>query len=269
MQMAALWQPWQSKLVLSPLLTVPFLAGYSPKPFWSRIGSCRPPRWRVKYARRISVELCSEFCFLLIYFGYHRWKQTRVKTVCKYSNQFKQQFKRKTHKRKMAKQFNRISHWNNQSNRKKSKNCSSGGTLGTSAARPRVKQIPPVLPPASCTHACSSYEKLDYRISWSLFRQHSHIRELGSQSARQGVLLHSVGWVPVLFWMGLAGDNWVRCKCRSGGSKCVGHFSRLVYLKDKCKLPVHWKGLRTCFQNTWMIHKTLCPWEASRWPGYR
>ena len=47
-------------------------------------------------------------------------KQTRVRTVCKSSNRFKQQFKHKTHKLKMAKQFNWISHRNNQNNRKNS-----------------------------------------------------------------------------------------------------------------------------------------------------
>ena len=46
---------------------------------------------------------------------------------------------------------------------------------------------------ASCAHACSSYEQLDYHISWSPFRQRSRIREIGSQSAQQGVSPHSVG----------------------------------------------------------------------------
>ena len=52
-------------------------------------------------------------------------------------------------------------------------------------------------PTANCTHAYSSYEELDYGVSWSPFRQHSRIRELGSQIARQGVSPDNVGWAPV------------------------------------------------------------------------
>ena len=54
-------------------------------------------------------------------------------------------------------------------------------------------------PTASCTHAYSSYEQLDYHISWSPFRQHCRIREPDSQIVRQGVSPHSVDWGPVSF----------------------------------------------------------------------
>ena len=180
---------------------------------------------------------------------YHQRKQTRVKTVCNYSNQFKQQFKHKTHKRKMASHFNRISHRNNPNNRKKSKNCSSGGARETSTTwrLPGSTDHPRFYLPASCTHAYSSYEQLNYHISWSRFCQHSRIQELGSQIARLSVSPHSVGWAPVLFWRGLAEGNWVHYKCRNDGSKCADRYFRLVDMRDKGTMQ---EGMaRTCFQS--------------------
>ena len=88
-------------------------------------------------------------------------------------------------------------------------------------------------PPANCTHAYFSYERLDYHISWSPFRQHSRIRELDSQIARQGVSPDNVGWAPVLFWTGLAEDNLVRYKCRNDESKCADLYFGLVDMRDK------------------------------------
>lgn len=82
-------------------------------------------------------------------------------------------------------------------------------------------------------HAHSSYEQLDYHIPWSPSLQHIHNWRLGSQTARQGVSPHSVGSVPVSFRMGLAGNTLVRDNCSGHQSICVGHFSRLVDMKDK------------------------------------
>ena len=46
------------------------------------------------------------------------WKQTPVETVCKYSNQFKNNLNSKTHKRKMCTQFNLILYQTHQNNKK-------------------------------------------------------------------------------------------------------------------------------------------------------
>ena len=141
---------------------------------------------------------------LRVLLSYDLWstssrKQTRVRTVCKYSNRFKQ-FKHKTHKLKIASSSTGYHTEIIKTTEKTATNCIAGGTFGTSVARrPPDQTTTQCHLPASCTHACSAYERLDYHISWSRLRQHSHIRELGNQIAWQGVSPHSVDWAPVWF----------------------------------------------------------------------
>ena len=118
--------------------------------------------------------------------------------------------------------------------------------------------IPSAVRQLVISHAHSSYEQLDYHISWSLFRQRFRIRRLDNRTARQGVWPHSVGWAPASCWTGFGGYSPERRKRRSDGSKYADRFSRLAKMKDKHIL----NGVRTCFPNIWMTHKRLCPWEA-------
>ena len=113
-------------------------------------------------------------------------------------------------------------------------------------------------------HVQSSYEQLDYHISWSPSLQHSH-RRLGSQTARQGVSPHSVGWAPVSFRTGLTENSLARSNCRSDQNKCADHFSWLEYMETK----IFRKGMITYCQNIWMTHKSLSPCEVLRWQRFQ
>jgi len=139
------------------------------------------------------------------------------------------QFKHKIHEPKRCEQFSLTPHQN-----KHRLPQNSTGILNRIWPVDSTYQTttPRAIPQLVIPHVCFSYEQQDYHTSWSPSRQHSHIREMDSQSARQGVLLHNVGWTPVSFWTWLVGYNQAPYKCRSEGSKCVDLFWRLVNVKD-------------------------------------
>ena len=61
--------------------------------------------------------------------------------------------------------------------------------------------------------------------------------------------------------MGLVGYNQVSYRCRSGGSKYVDRFLRLVDLKDKYTV----EGVGTYFQSILVIDKKFCLWRELEW----